>query len=131
MKLRAAFTLIELLVVIAIIAILAAILFPVFAQAKESAKRVACLSNTHQQGLALTMYVTDSDGEMPSVYQDYASDTYHDAWNLRPPLYKKCRHFYCPDRYDTGCTGDPSFKIPPAALAMVSTWGPSSSSGIK
>lgn len=58
---RRAFTLIELLVVIAIIAILAAILFPVFAQAKEAAKKTACLSNTKQIALASVMYMTDYD----------------------------------------------------------------------
>jgi len=56
-----AFTLIELLVVIAIIAILAAILFPVFAQAKEAAKKTACLSNTKQIGLSLMIYEQDFD----------------------------------------------------------------------
>ena len=66
---RRAFTLIELLVVIAIIAILAAILFPVFARAKESAKRTACLSNSRQQGAALLMYLTDNDGMMPTAYE--------------------------------------------------------------
>ncbi len=59
------FTLIELLVVIAIIAILAAILFPVFAQAKSSAKKAACLSNLRQIGTAFVMYMTDEDDRMP------------------------------------------------------------------
>ncbi len=64
--LRRAFTLIELLVVIAIIAILAAILFPVFAQAKVAAKKVVCLSNLKQIGIGQMMYVTDYDGRYPA-----------------------------------------------------------------
>jgi len=65
MKQRIGFTLIELLVVIAIIAILAAILFPVFAQAREKARQAACLSNMKQLGLALAMYVQDNDEMFP------------------------------------------------------------------
>src|SRR5207302_8702194 len=60
-----AFTLIELLVVIAIIAILAAILFPVFAQARAKARQAACLSNMRQLGTGLTMYAQDYDETLP------------------------------------------------------------------
>ena len=64
---KRAFTLIELLVVIAIIAILAAILFPVFAQAKLAAKVTVQLSNVKQSGLAAMMYSSDSDDLLPLV----------------------------------------------------------------
>lgn len=67
-KLNRAFTLIELLVVIAIIAILAAILFPVFSRAKAAAQTTSCLSNLRQMGTAVMMYVTDHDGTYPVAF---------------------------------------------------------------
>lgn len=67
--LRKGFTLIELLVVIAIIAILAAILFPIFAKAKEAAKRAVCLSNFKQIGIAVMAYVDDNKGRYPTAAQ--------------------------------------------------------------
>jgi prepilin-type N-terminal cleavage/methylation domain-containing protein len=71
---RSGFTLIELLVVIAIIAILAAILFPVFAQAREKARAIACVSNEKQIGLGLIMYTQDSDEIMP-MGREYGTST--------------------------------------------------------
>ena len=73
---KSAFTLIELLVVIAIIAILAAILFPVFAQAREKARQTSCLSNMKQVGLGLLMYAQDYDENYPRA----------DYWDSSPPL---------------------------------------------
>src|SRR5438067_850485 len=70
---RTGFTLIELLVVIAISAILAAILFPVFAQAREKARQATCLSNTKQIGLGLSMYVQDYDESFPNVWFNYSA----------------------------------------------------------
>ncbi|NPV49462.1 MAG: DUF1559 domain-containing protein [Armatimonadetes bacterium] len=67
MNARRGFTLIELLVVIAIIAILAAILFPVFAKAREKARQTSCLSNIRQIGLAIVMYAQDYDERAPNM----------------------------------------------------------------
>ncbi len=80
---RAGFTLIELLVVIAIIAILAAILFPVFASARENARKSACLSNMKQVGLGVMQYVQDYDERMPlnlGDVPDYARPTAVPNW---------------------------------------------------
>jgi prepilin-type N-terminal cleavage/methylation domain-containing protein len=77
------FTLIELLVVIAIIAILAAILFPVFAQAREKARAISCLSNTKQMGTAVLMYAEDFDeGIAPwlNEYNNVGANYYQDMW---------------------------------------------------
>src|ERR1019366_8932950 len=97
MKKIAAFTLIDLLVVIAIIAILAAILFPVFAQAKDQAKRISSLSNTKQAGLALMMYVNGSDDVTPTVEEYFAPYSIVDYWQLLQPYSKNTSMFLCPD----------------------------------
>jgi prepilin-type N-terminal cleavage/methylation domain-containing protein len=84
---KRAFTLIELLVVIAIIAILAAILFPVFAQAKAAAKKTSDLSNTKQIGVGLYLYLADSDDMfMPSNHRENnsAGNEVHWSWMVLP-----------------------------------------------
>ena len=81
---RRAFTLIELLVVIAIIAILAAILFPVFAQAKEAAKKTSMLSNTKQMGTSMNIYTTDSDDVFPMAFGMREDGTW--GWNVIHPF---------------------------------------------
>src|SRR6266576_3902103 len=77
-----AFTLIELLVVIAIIGILAALLLPVLGRAKESGRSAACLSNLHQIGIALQLYVQDNQNIMPTMYDAIASTNSPPGANL-------------------------------------------------
>jgi prepilin-type N-terminal cleavage/methylation domain-containing protein/prepilin-type processing-associated H-X9-DG protein len=113
----AAFTLIELLVVIAIIAILSAILFPVFAQARESARQTACVSNARQIGLQVRMYVQDYDEVMPLFY----------AYNSNPrsgqpghkgveeiilPYGKNRELFKCPNDLGGPSVADPDYGCP-------------------
>lgn len=95
---RWGFTLIELLVVIAIIAILAAILFPVFAQAREKARQTACLSNTKQMGTATMMYVQDYDETYPSgMYAANQSLRQPEVWfNQLQPYIKNTNVYQCP-----------------------------------
>ncbi len=88
------FTLIELLVVIAIIAILAAILFPVFAQAREKARQITCASNLRQVGLDYAMYVQDYDEMTPIISSDWWVPVY--------PYFKNYAMLVCPDRTDYG-----------------------------
>jgi len=91
---RKGFTLIELLVVIAIIAILAAILFPVFARAREKARQTSCLSNCKEIALALKMYMSDYDGVVFNVYPGYMGGVYPNQ-NLQPYC-QNTQMFVCP-----------------------------------
>jgi len=99
------FTLIELLVVIAIIAILAAILFPVFAQAREKARAASCLSNLKQVGLAASMYMQDYDEVMVISFNSANNNVYDLNSNWWPyllyPYFKSWGIFVCPDQGDS------------------------------
>ncbi len=108
------FTLLELMFVISIIAILAAILFPVFARARESARRSTCASNLQQIGVALNMYAQSYDGRYPKKNNEFApvfryvgnidifycpSDSAEHYWQLQPAKMApySASHFYGPE----------------------------------
>ena len=94
---RAAFTLIELLVVIAIIAILAAILFPVFSAARERARAISCMSNARNLGAAAMLYVQDYDEKLPLAARFAATPTGFVTWhNLLTPYARNTGIWFCP-----------------------------------
>lgn len=99
------FTLIELLIVIAIIAILAAILFPVFVKARENARRASCQSNMKQLGLAVSQYAQDNDGRLTGA-TGTACSTVINLWMAYDPYLKSTAVLFCPSspRY-TGAPG--------------------------
>ena len=114
---RRGFTLIELLVVIAIIAILAAILFPVFARAREKARQASCLSNIKQLGLGCLMYSQDYDSKYPGSYWNGPPPP---PWNgnwvywsdLVLPYVKNNQIFYCPSTGENGGGNGWSYGMP-------------------
>ncbi|MCC7494211.1 MAG: DUF1559 domain-containing protein [Fimbriimonadaceae bacterium] len=107
MNRRRGFTLIELLVVIAIIAILAAILFPVFAKAREKARQSSCASNVKQIGLAFNQYTNDYDEKWPRMYWGGANwEPVVSGWwgGEIAPYIKNTQIFRCPSKTDTVCS---------------------------
>lgn len=129
---HSAFTLIELLVVIAIIALLAAILFPVFARARENARRTSCSSNLRQIGLGIMQYTQDYDETLPLAR--HGADGTPPWQDIIQPYVKSIQLFRCPSNSSTAlvsgttlgirrsyyCNGDPGSVI----RAPYTTGGP-------
>jgi prepilin-type N-terminal cleavage/methylation domain-containing protein/prepilin-type processing-associated H-X9-DG protein len=123
------FTLIELLVVIAIIGMLASMVFPVFARAREAARRASCLSNSKQLGLALLMYCDDYDGMLPMsyYYQNGAnSDHGYVQWSgLIKEYVRNNEVFVCPTHLPGGwaptCFTTPPVNPPPGQVPLQDT----------
>jgi prepilin-type N-terminal cleavage/methylation domain-containing protein/prepilin-type processing-associated H-X9-DG protein len=111
------FTLIELLVVVAILGILAALLFPVFSQARERARRTSCLSNLKQIGLGVQMYVQDHDGRVPICNDNTTPSTADDNGYWWVTLHKYTKNdqvFVCPSWHKTDLpSGLESWETPP------------------
>ncbi len=107
---RRGFTLIELLVVIAIIAILAAILFPVFARAREKARQASCLSNLKQLATATQMYLQDYDSVFPSQWSAYVQTNppVNFGYQILMPYVKNAQIWVCPSDTLRNCAQEGS-----------------------
>ncbi len=127
------FTLIELLVVIAIIAILAAILFPVFAQAREKARSASCLSNIKQYTLAHTMYTQDYDEVVPALfygptpalvsYDPALPPRYFSTWtDFLQPYIKSKAVLHCPDGTTNEAQTTTTLPPAPCTSPTMPTW---------